>query len=176
MIEQSALVGFVLGDLDPSEEARVLEHVVACTRCASVVARLTGLGSAVAALVRQGGTQLAVTPAMLGELDRAGLLTRSYRLKPGETVACTVDARDVYVVTTLEADLTGVTRVDVVAGPDRYPDVVFDPQAGSVSFVEPADVLRLLPSARLPLELISVEPKGDRTLGEYTLDHTAFSG
>lgn len=178
MIGIDVLARLALGDLDEAEEAAAEEHVLSCTECARILEGLVVAGEAVRALLARGRMQVFVTPAVVRELERDALVTRRYVLAPGSTVPCTVDAKDVFVLTTLEADLTGVTRVDVTSGVwGRVADVPFAPSAGTIAFLTAAAPLRALPSLRLDIQALAVDPDGrERMLGEYVLDHTAYAG
>jgi hypothetical protein len=160
-----------LGELDDDE---VEEHVLACSRCAAIFASFVRLGPAIAELVRGGGVSVVATASLVDRFERESLVSRRYVLAPGSTVPCAVGADDVYSCTTLEADLSGVGRVDLVRGPTRIADVPFD--ARGVRLLTRSDFLRTLPSMKIPFRLIAVEPGAERTIAEYTLDHTAFAG
>ena len=106
------------------------------------------------------------------------MVTRTYHLAPGGEVACTVDAEDVYTATHLALDTRGLGRVDLLfdstSGSYRVADVPFDAERGEVVYALPGSYLRTLPTGRKTLRLVAVEEEGDRVLGEYVLDHTAF--
>ncbi len=171
------LVALAVGDLDA--DAAALDaaegHVLGCDACAGLFERLCAIGDGVRALVAAGGARFAVSPVLGETMARAGLITRRYRTPCDGGVQCTVDAGDVYVESTLEADLTGVTRVDLVA-PDgqRLEDVPFDPARGEVRFVVGADVLRPMPTMTLVYTLLAVDDDGDRALGTFSFHHTAM--
>ncbi|HEY8078524.1 MAG TPA: hypothetical protein VIF62_30550, partial [Labilithrix sp.] len=112
---------------------------------------------------------------------REGLVTRTYRLNPNETVSCSVGATDVYTaVHLLGAPLEGVTRVDLVfaldAGEFRYEDMPFDAANRRVIIAQRADFIRRMPGGVRLIRLLSVEAGGDRELARYHLDHTAYVG
>jgi hypothetical protein len=177
VIDLELLERHAFGELSADEAASVDEHILACGGCAATLERLLLLGDAVSALVRAGTVTLAVTAELSEALARAGLLSRSYRVAPGRSVACTVTAEDIYALTTLEADLARVERVDLLShfpsGETRVEDIPFDAGAGLVRFIWRSDHLRALPSARIRLELVAVAPSGgERRLGEYLLDHS----
>ncbi|MGE5184657.1 MAG: hypothetical protein ACM31C_21445 [Acidobacteriota bacterium] len=167
MIAIDRLIACALGEDDDEVEAHVLE----CDECAARFAQLASLPAALRDLVHDGHMQVVATRGLVDRLDAAGLVTRRYVLAPGATVPCTVDSRDVYTVVVLEADLATATRVDVVRGTLRYEDVPFDPAHGRVYVIAPAVATRSLPTAPIPLRVVAVDAAGDRTLGEYTLDH-----
>lgn len=177
MIAIDELIRVVAGDADRAEEERVETHVLGCDACARIYERLAELGVGIAALVRRGALATPVTAGLLAALRAGALVTRGYRVPAGGAVACTVGADDLLVATELEADLAGVARVDLVL-PDggRLTDVPFDAAAGAVAFVTGGEELRALPSGAFRLALIAVDADGERRLGAYTLDHTAFAG
>lgn len=173
MIAIDRLAACALGDLAGDTELAVEEHVVSCGACAAIYEAMVRIGPAIAELVRAGAVVVPATPALIARLEVEGLVSRRYLLAPGATVPCTIGAGDVYALTTLEADLTGVARVDVVRGTRRYADVPFDRAAGRIHLLVASELLRSLPTGAIPVRAIAVEPGGERTLGEYTLDHTA---
>ncbi len=170
MIALDRLVACALGEDDDEVEA----HVLACDECAARFAELASLPAALRERVRAGGALMVVSPLLLDHLEAAGLVSRRYVLAPGGTVPCTVSASDVYSLVTLEAELAGASRVDLVRTGGRFTDIPFDSRAGRVYLVTPSAYVRTLPTAPIPFRLVAVERDGDRTLGEYTLDHTAF--
>lgn len=180
MMDLDRLVALALGELDPPEEAAVDEHLLACSDCAATVERLLELGAAARDLIRQGAVAFAGAGALVDMLEPAGLVSRSYRIAPGQSVACSVGAADVYAAAHLEVDLTGVQRVDLVqvspGGTLRVDDVPFDAARGTISLLAPSSLLRTFPSMHFTIRLIAVEPGGERVLGEYGLDHTALRG
>jgi hypothetical protein len=91
-------------------------------------------------------------------------------------VPCSVGADDLYTLVELEADLAGVGRVDVVKHRTgtRVEDVPYDRERGVVAWIEPCEAIRRVPSGRSQLTLLAVDEGGERVLGTYTLDHTAF--
>jgi hypothetical protein len=180
VIELERLVKLALDELGETEAADVEEHVLACGSCAATLERLLRLGDAVREVVRAGKLAFPATGGLVTELERAGLVSRSYLLAPDRIVPCAVSAEDIYAVTTFEADLRGVERVDIVrtvlGRSIRMNDVPFDAESGLVRIVSRSDVLRTLPTTRIKLELFAVEGSGERRLSEYFLDHTGASG
>jgi hypothetical protein len=170
-IEQ--LLASALGEASEAEEAIVEEHVLSCSECAARYATFVEIGLALRELVEGVALQMPVTRSLLDRLDAAGLITRRYVLAPGATVPCGVGAHDLYSLVRLEADFTGVSRVDLFYGPQRLPDVPFDASGGAVYTVNPAALLRTLPTMEIPLRLVAVEDGVDRPLGDYTLSHRA---
>jgi hypothetical protein len=175
MIALDRLISCARGELSGDAEQEVEEHVLSCSRCALRYASFLRLGPAIAELVRGGGVTMPVTRALAERLDAEGLISRRYELEPGTAVPCTVGPDDVYSLTTYHVDLAGVSRVDLVRFGQRVPDIPFDADAGRVYMLTRAEVLRTLPTMRVPLQLVAVEAEGERTLGDYVLDHTAPS-
>ena len=173
MIAVERLIASALDELSADAQAEVEEHVLSCGHCAALYAWFLRLGPAVDELVRSGTVGMPVTRSLAQRLDADGLITRRYVLEPGKPVPCTVGPEDVYSLTTYHVDLAGVSRVDLIRAGQRIPDVPFDVEAGRVYMLSGADALRSLPSMRLQLQLVSVDESGDRTLGDYVLDHTA---
>jgi hypothetical protein len=178
VIELDRLIALALGELDPGEESEVEEHVLACDECAATLARLLEVGDAVRDLVGAGGIALVGSGQVVDRLERAGLVSRTYRIAPGQTVPCSVGATDIYAVAHLEVDLAGVRRVDLVSatprGTERVEDIPFDPARGFISILTPSAFIRTMPSMHITCTLVAVDADGERVLGEYRLDHTAF--
>lgn len=153
--------------------------LLARQQCTSVQERLHSLGEAVRELVGAGKVRFAAPAPLLQRLDEAGLIARTYRVPAGGSVACGVGPTDVYQATHLEADLTGVERVDLVKTLPggvtiRQQDVPFDVVRGVVRVIERGNFLRTLPSLRMVIELVSVTEAGERALGRYLFEHTAL--
>jgi hypothetical protein len=128
------------------------------------------LQRAVDGLVRATAIAFPVTPLLEAKLVEAGLITRTYVVRASQIVPCGVDAHDRFVLTRLVSDLAGAKRVDVEIGGHLMPDVPF--ASSGVAFVASGDVLRKMPSMRLPMRLAADQ----RPIAEYVLDHTAFEG
>jgi len=178
MIELERLMALALGELSGDELDQVELHVLSCSACARTLERLLQLGSAIRALLRAGKLRSFIAPAVVARLDALGLITRRYRVAPDQPMPCSVSSDDVYVLTELEADLTGVTRLDFFFGVQGggqmcVSDVPFDASSGLVTFIERGEALRLLPSTRIELELHAVEGEGRRLLARYVMDHDA---
>ncbi len=180
MIDLERLLMLARDELTEDDAAAVEEHVLECGVCASTLEVLLRLAPSMRDVVRSGGASFPVTPALTEELRAQGLISRTYVLAPERVVPCTVTAADVYTLTTLEADLTGVERVDLVLtlpmGPVRMDDVPFDRASGAVSYVTEGSRLRTLPSGRITIDLVSKEGSAERNIGRYLLEHTAFAG
>lgn len=179
MIPLERLAAYALGDLDERESDEVDEHVLGCSECAVKLERLVAIGAAVRVVVNHGGVRVGVTPAMLADLKRDELVTRTYHVERDGSVACTVDASDVYVLAELEAELSGVTRVDVIHRRGdhvlRMRDMPVDRERGIVALVLPGAYLRAQPSGLDDVTVLAVDAGGERTLGRYAFNHTAYS-
>jgi hypothetical protein len=180
VIDVDRLIAAALGELDDDAAAVVDEHLLGCSPCAATLDRLIDLGDAVRALVGAGEIAFTGAGSLVDRLERAGLVSRTYRIAPGHRVPCAVGAADIYAVTHLEADLTGVRRVDLLRtmaqDTQRTEDVPFDPGRGRVSLLTPSALLRTLPSMRIDFALVAVDDSGERVIGQYGLDHTGFAG
>ena len=180
MIAFEQLLMLVEGELDPDGAAKVDEHIIECGACASTFERLYRLAPVLDEIVRSGGMAFPVTESLADDLRKAGLISRSYRIAPDAIVPCTVTAEDIYALTTVEVDLRGVERLNVVVtlpmGPLRMQDVPFAPGSGVVSWIAQSSRLRLLPNTRVTVDVFAEEAGGERKLGRYMLDHTAFAG
>ncbi len=177
MIALARLIAFALDELDEADAATLDEHILACTTCATTLTRLISLGPAVHALIATGQVPFAAPTSLVQHLDRAGLVSRTYRLRPGESLPCAVGVTDIYAATHLEADLSQVDRVDLVrvtpVGDVRLEDVPFDRDRGVVSLINPSAVIRTYPTMQIRMRLVAVDGGADRVLGEYTLEHRA---
>jgi hypothetical protein len=170
------LIGSALGELGEADEAQVEEHVVSCGECAARYASFVRLGPAIAAVTRSGAATFVATARVVERLEAEGLISRRYTLAPGTIVPCTVTPADVYSLVRFEADLRGVSRVDLRSAFRHVTDVPFDPTADCIYTVTSSASLLPLPSTQLRFELHAVEPDGtERRLGEYTLDHAAYA-
>ncbi len=177
MIAEETLLMLALGELSDAEADEADEHVLACGECAARLERLMAIGIGIRDLVRAGKTWVVLGPSMLERLEHDGLVSRTYRIRPGETVPCGVGTDDVYALTHLEADFTDVRRVDLVVRGTamRVEDLPFDRARGEITFVERSDHVRTLPTSMIRFALVAVDATGDRTLGEYALSHTAYA-
>jgi hypothetical protein len=178
MIELERLMALALDELSGDELDRVELHVLSCSSCARTLERLLQLGSATRRLLLAGKMRSFLLPGVSARLDALGLISRRYRLAPDQMLPCSVGSDDVYALTELEADLTGVTRLDVLfrsegGGELRVSDVPFDAGSGLVSYIVRSDALRQLPTTLFHMELRAVEGERERVLGKYTLAHDA---
>jgi hypothetical protein len=181
MIEHSRLVALALGELAQQDAASVEDHVLACSACAATLERLLLARDVMPDLIRAGQVRIVLTARLLEQLEREGLVTRTYRLDPGEKVACSVRASDIYTVVHLRgADLSTVARLDaafeIPGNAHRLADIPFDRERGLVLVAQRADYIRTLPGGLRTIRLIAVENGTEREIATYLLDHTAFAG
>ena len=165
MIALEKLVMLALDELGEVEAAEVEEHVLGCGECAALLEHLLNIGGAVGEVVAEGKVGFSASgDAIVEKLKAAGLISRTYHLAPDHLLPCAVGAKDVYAMTTLEADLRGVAHLDLVQttslGSMRMQDVPFDAKRGLVRFVVRSDQLRMLPSTRVRLELFATDMNG----------------
>ena len=179
-VDSALLSDYWLAALPPDEEEKIEEHLLGCDSCARELERLAALGDAIRKVVRQGGVRVVFSREFLEKLQTEGLRVRAYSPPPGGGVKCTVTAGDDLLVARLSTRLAGARRIDILecdaAGVElrRIEDVPFDAPSGEIILNEPIGWVRTLPSHRMRLKLVSVEPgKPDRLLSEYTFDHTA---
>lgn len=166
----------------PERLDAIEEHLLACDACAAQLQEVAQLADGVRAVARAGRLALVVPAAFLARAQQDGLRTRVYSIGPGERVHCTAGPDDDLVVVKLRADLGRATRVDLVSQFEGQPsarlaDVPVDAMLGEVLLTERIDTLRARGREVLSVRLLAVEPDGtERTLGEYTLAHTPWSG
>jgi hypothetical protein len=177
VIAFETLAALALGELGPAEAAAAEEHVLGCDECAAVLERLLDLDDGVREVTRAAQVDDLASPALVGRLERDGLVTRVYAAAAGATLACTVAPGDRYSAMRFTVDLGGVERVDVEhVLPHRtwrQQDVPFDPATGEIVFARAAKALLPLPTSTKTIRILSVEATGDRVLAELVLEHTA---
>ena len=178
----ATLVDYWAGDALTADAEDVEEHTFACEMCSRRLAAIANLAQGVARVAAiRGGIGMVVTQALLDRLTADGLRMRHYRVRPGETVLCTVGPDDDLSVTYLSADLRDVQRVDVVLyaqGKEwaRMDDAPIDRVTGQVIYTTGGNLARTFPAMTVRVELRAPEKDGNaRVLGEYTFEHTPHS-
>jgi hypothetical protein len=176
-LDTRVLVDYWFGELPAPEQDRVEEHLLECPDCSRVSSELVAIGDGVRRLTHQGALHVVVGPSYLDAAWRRGLRVREYRVPPGGRVACTVTAEDDLLVTRLQGDFSGVTRLDLVAQTEGQPeqrveDLPVNPSALELIVAQAMPALRAMGSNVTRLRLVATEPDGDRLLGEYTFAHT----
>ncbi len=171
------VVDYWAGDLPPATAERIEEHVFTCAECARQLGEGEALARGIAAVVREGRFHSIVTDAVLNRLARDGVRIRLYTLDPGVVVPCSVWADDDLVVTRMRADFSGVDSTTVVtslaSGQEisRLSDVLVRPGQGEIIDAISASLLRRLPSTGIRLTVTGRTATGERTIGEYVLEH-----
>ncbi len=176
-LELATLVDYWFEDAAPPEQERVEEHLMECEGCSGRLGALVALGEGVRRAAHDGAVQVVVTPAFLETAAREGLRTREYRVPPGGRVACTVTPEDDLLVSRLQADLKGVSRLDVVSNcegrpEERLEDVPVSPDARELIVAQGMPALRALGHSVIRVRLVAQEERGERLLGEYTFAHS----
>ena len=174
-IADERLIDYWAGDLPAADGAAVEEHLFACADCSARLEAVAAVAGGVAALARQGRISGIISRAMLNKLQRDGVRIRQFTLDPGEIVPCAAYPGDDVVVTSLQANLTGVRAVSLrVTGPGdtlfgAIDDIPVSSGATGVLWATPGAFVRSMPSTQLRLTLRSAD---DALLGEYVLEHT----
>ena len=171
------LLGYWLGELGATEEARLDEHLFACAACSESLSTVVKLGAAIRNELLRGDFGFVLPAAFIRRLKDAGLRVREYDLEPGGSVSCTIAADDDHVVSYLRAPLRDVRRLDLVLqdpteGTVRVSDVSFDPAAGGVAFVPGVAYLRTLGHVQQRVRLVAVDGVHEREIADYTFNHS----
>ena len=166
------------GDLTRAEEERIEGHVFTCAECARELAAAEALARGIAAVVREGRLDSVVTDAILNRLAADGVRVRMYTLEGAEIVPCAVWADDDLVVTRIRADFAEVDSVTIVtrqaSGDEigRVSNVAVRPGQREILNAYSAARLRELPPTRVRVTVTAQVGTGERTISEYTLEHT----
>jgi hypothetical protein len=179
-ISEGALIDYWVRDLaDADETDRIEAHLFGCADCSARLEQVAVLGAGLTTLARQGRFSGIVSRALLNRLQRDGVRVRTFAILPGETVPCAVFPDDELMVVMLRADFTGVDAVTLsVTGPGgvsmgQYDHVPVSGPADEVLWVNPATVVREMPTMRIDLALASAADTGVE-LGRYRLEHSQF--
>ena len=130
---------------------------------------------------RMSGVNMVVNEDFVHRLTEHGLHVREYRVPLNGAVNCTVAPEDDFVVARLEAPLAEVARLDMISVVSegnyemRQEDIPFIAESGGVVFSPRIDMLRALPASTMRVRLLAVDDNGERTLGEYTFNHTPYA-
>ncbi len=176
-LELGTLVDFWFKEGPAPDEERIEEHLFECDECSGRLRALVTLGKGVRRLAHEGAVQVVVTPSFLEKAAREGLRTREYRVAPGERVTCTVTPEDDLLVSRLQADFRGVSRLDVVSALEgraehRIEDIPVSPDALELILAQAMPNLRALGRSVTRVRLLAREEENERLLGEYTFAHT----
>lgn len=171
------VVDYWAGDLPKMTADRLEDHVFTCAECARQLAEGKALALGIAAVVRQGRFHSIVTDSLLNRLAKDGVRIRMYTLEPGVVVPCSVWMDDDLVVTRIRADFAGVESATIVtrlaSGQEisRLADVLVRPGQDEIIDAISASLLRRLPSTSVRLTVTGRTGTGERTIGEYVLEH-----
>jgi hypothetical protein len=171
------LLEYWVGDLDDTTADRVEAHVFECAECASHLAEVAAIASAVAEAIRGGRIQTVVTDAILNRLSRDGLRVRTYTPLPGTFIPCAVWADDDLVVSRLRGDFSGYDELTLVLKSDeggelsRNTDIPLISGTHEILSATSAARLRQLPSMRLRLIVSGRRGDIEYVIGEYGLEH-----
>jgi anti-sigma factor RsiW len=174
-IADERLIDYWTGELAAADGAALEAHLFTCAGCSARLEGVAAVAGGVAALARQGRISGIISRALLNRLQRDGVRVRQFTLDPGETVPCAAFPGDDVVVTSLQANLTGVRSVSLrVTGPGdvlfgAIDDIPVPAAATGLLWATPGAFVRSMPSQALRLTIRSSD---DALLGEYVLEHT----
>jgi len=172
-------LGYWLDEIDAAESSRLEAHMFECAACAHALERLVALGSSIRELHKRGQLATIVPAAFVDTLKNAGLSVREYRLRPEDSVLCTVTPRDDFVVGHLEAPLEGVTRLDAIieqledGSVVRLEDIPFNRREREIVLVPSIHELRPVETLTMRVQVVALDDGGERVLGTYTFNHRA---
>ena len=97
--------------------------------------------------------------------------------RPEVASPCTVTADDDLLVSYLEGDFRGVSRLDLVVQVEdgaeyRVFDLPVSPTSVELIVAQAMPALRAMRSSTIRMRLLAREGEGDRLVGEYTFGHT----
>ena len=175
--DSQELLAYWLGELDAARELALDEHLFACADCSERLRKLVDLGAAIRAETLRGGFGFVASAALVERLKASGLQLREYTLAPGGSVSCTIAPTDDFVVSHLQAPLSGVRRLDLLVDDDtvgkfRLSDVVFDPAGGGLTMVPSSAFLRTLRFSQQRVQLVAVDGVEERVIADYTFNHS----
>jgi hypothetical protein len=172
------LLDYWLHDSDAALTDAVDEHLMSCDECGHRLDEIAALGDAVRAAFRAGRVAAVTSRPFLEQLAAEGLQLRIYRLPVNASVNCTVAPDDDLLVSRLQVNAAGVTRIDLLAELTTEPgvqrrleDIPFDPDSGEVVVVENIVRVRARPVSTMQVTLLAMEQGGPRELGRYTFHH-----
>lgn len=173
----AALVDYWVGEGEAAARDAAEMHIFGCGLCAARLERLVALGDRAVARLLAGQVRVALTRPMVERLAADGAVLRHYAARPGEVVACSVGARDDYVVSWLDADFASQGQVDLEVtwddgAPLRFDDVLVDREAGAFILALPGDAARALPRTTIRFRLHEQAADGARLVGEYVFRHS----
>lgn len=175
-IPDAALVDLVAGELDPAEADALEAHLFACDACARRWEALGALAEGVRMLVRGGALVASVVDgAVVARLRADGARLREYTVTPDAPIACSVGARDDYVVTWFRGEAVAtVPSATLTLSRDgvhvfTFADCPIDHEAGALVTALAGDLVRTFPDSRIAFTLAHE----DRVVARYELAHSA---
>jgi len=180
-LEWMTLLGYWLGELDPETERGVEEHYLACDHCSDRLSQLSTLAKQVGAVARGSGVNMVINDALARRLSDDGFRVREYSVPVNGSVNCSVAPEDDFVMARLQATLAGLKRIDLIFADargtfqTRLTDIPFIPDSDGVVFAASIETVRALPESTIQMRLLAVGKDGERTIGEYTLNHTPYA-
>jgi hypothetical protein len=172
------LLAYWLHETGPQETEAADEHLMQCDRCGGEFDAMLALGRGIRDALRAGEVAAAIPGSFAKRLATPAGRVRSYHLPAGGSVRCTIAPEDEMLLVQLDAPLRGIDRLDAVVTtslePDaqhRLPDLPFDPEGGSVFWVQQIARIRQMPAHTTSILLVTPEGSGERMLGRYTFMH-----
>ena len=176
MVSLDELIRYWHRELDDARSAEIEEAVFEDAAVARKLQAIAALDDGVRAMIGAGRLQSTLTVRAIDALAAAGLAVRTYEVRPGEVVPCTIAGEDLVAIRLRGAFATG-GRVDVVMhgsfdgmppASERYDDVAIDREASEVVLVYPGERIRALPRSRFRYTVTC----SGAPVGEYHLEHT----
>jgi hypothetical protein len=163
-------------ELDDARSAEIEDAVFDDAAVARKLQAIAALDDGVRAMITAGRLQSTLTVRAVDALAAAGLAIRTYELRPGEVVPCTIAGEDLVAIR-LRGTFAADSRVDVIMdgsfegmqpASEHYEDVAVDRETSEVVLVYPGERIRALPRSRFRYTVTS----NGAPVGEYHLDHT----
>lgn len=174
----NSLLEYWLGELDPDSEARTEEHYLGCEQCSQRLERLIALMRSIREPALMSSVNFILNKQLANKLKERGLHIREYHVPCNGAVNCTVTTEDDFVLAHLEGPLDAVQQLDMVyvdgegKSQLRLNDIPFNDESGCVIFSTSMSTLLALPATIMRIRLLAIDSKGERTIGEYTFNHT----
>lgn len=172
------LTDYLTGGLTPDEEAAFEAHLFMCEDCTRVLDERRRLVNGIRLAARADFAGGLVTDAMLNRWAREGVRIRTYALSPGDVVPCAIWDGDDVMVARLRGDFARLSNLTLVQRmgeqePRVLTGIPVAAEAGEIIYAAPAAPLRELPSLDVELTIRAGAPDAERTIGTYTLRHSA---
>ncbi len=175
-LDPVVLADYWAGTLSSAEEETVEEHLLACDPCCSTLREISSLVDAIRDLAHKGSLNVVVSKEFLDHAAHQGLCIREYAPASGASVNCTVTQEDDLLIARLTADVASAGRVDLCFagehGTARLQNIPINPASHEVLLNVAIDEIRAAGPHVAKVQLLAVDPTGERVLGEYTFNHT----